>query len=306
VVVALDLREGEPAQGAIVGDNNLSSDTRASGRSVGFVDGGVGRVTIDLDAEVIDLTAMEGRPPVALAAPAEDRQDAPAPPEPRISVEDALELVRRASAPPRSRRYEVAKRALDIALTTVALVVALPLMALIAVAIRLDSPGPAVFRQRRVGRHGEVFEFCKFRTMRIDARERFPELYAYDFSTDELGSMYFKLPHDPRCTRFGRWLRRTSLDELPNLVNVLRGDMSLVGPRPEIPEMLPFYEPHQLCKFAVKPGLTGLAQTCGRNILRFVETNAKDVEYVQRRSLAFDLRILVRTTWCVALMIGAH
>lgn len=289
-----------------MGDNNLSSDTRASGRSVGFVDGGVGRVTIDLGTEVIDLTAAEGRPPVALTAPAAQREEPPAAAQSRISVEDALDLARRASAPPRSRRYEVAKRALDITLASVALVAGLPLMALIALAIRLDSPGPAVFRQRRVGRHGEVFQFCKFRTMQIDARERFPELYAYDFSTDELGSMYFKLPHDPRCTRFGRWLRRTSLDELPNLLNVLRGEMSLVGPRPEIPEMLPFYEPHQLCKFAVKPGLTGLAQTGGRNILRFVETNAKDVEYVQRRSFAFDLWILVRTTWCVALMIGAH
>ncbi|MFP5256674.1 MAG: sugar transferase [Acidimicrobiia bacterium] len=225
---------------------------------------------------------------------------------PRASVEEALSLVRSASAPPRSRTYEASKRTIDLCVAVLVLVAVLPLMVVIAIAIRIDSPGPAVFRQRRVGRNGETFQFFKFRTMRVDARERFPELYSYDFSDDELGSMFFKLPHDPRCTRFGRWLRRTSLDELPNLVNVLRGDMSLVGPRPEIPEMLPFYESHQHCKFGVKPGLTGLAQTSGRNILRFVETNAKDVEYVQRRSLALDLRILLRTTWCVAMMIGAH
>ena len=142
--------------------------------------------------------------------------------------------------------------------------------------------------------------------MRIDAAERFPQLYAYEYDSDEIETMFFKLPYDPRCTRFGKHLRRTSLDELPNLINVLKGDMTFVGPRPEIPQMLPYYEPHQYCKFAVRPGMTGLAQVSGRNILRFVETNAKDLEYVERRSLWFDLTILFKTVGIVPLMIGAH
>lgn len=287
-----------------MGEYALSGRSRSAG-DVAYEDVTYQRVVIDLDTEVVDLTAPATE--VSLREPGPDRVDRAGPEVvARPTVEEALHQVASASAPARSRRYEIAKRTLDVGLAAIVLPFVLPVMALIAVAIRLDSRGPAVFRQRRVGRDGEIFEFYKFRTMRVDAKERFPELYAYDFSSDELGSMFFKLPHDPRCTRFGRWLRRTSLDELPNLLNVLRGDMSLVGPRPEIPEMLPFYEPHQYCKFGVKPGLTGLAQTSGRNILRFVETNAKDVEYVQRRSFAFDLQILVRTTWCVAMMIGAH
>ena len=268
-----------------------------------------GTIVIGLEQShtVIDLTNLDGGSPVDSSsvpvAPTES--DVPATSD-RLSVADALGRATEASAPRRQRRYHVVKRGLDVVVSLVALIAAAPLIAVLAAVISLDSPGPAIFRQRRVGRNGRVFEFYKFRTMLVDARERYPELYAYDYSPRELGSMCFKLPHDPRSTRVGRWLRRTSLDELPNLVNVLRGDMTLVGPRPEIPEMLPYYEPHQYCKFAVKPGLTGLAQISGRNILRFVETNAKDVEYVQRRSLGFDLWILVRTTWCVALMIGAH
>lgn len=185
------------------------------------------------------------------------------------------------------------------------LLVTLPVIAALAVVIRLDSGGPVFFRQERVGRGGGTFTFYKFRTMYADARDRFPELYRYAYDDDELRSMYFKLPYDPRLTRVGRRLRRTSLDELPNLINVLRGDMSLVGPRPEIPEMLPHYLPHQLAKFAVKPGLTGLAQVSGRNILRFQETIGRDLDYVARRSFWRDLWILVKTPVVVILMIGA-
>lgn len=222
------------------------------------------------------------------------------------SVEEALALVRSAQAPPRGAAYHWSKRAIDIVLALILLVVMAPVMAVIALLIRLDSRGPAVFTQIRVGRSGRLFRFHKFRTMYVDARERFPELYTYRFADEELPDLYFKLPYDPRCTRVGKRLRRTSLDELPNLFNVLRGDMTFVGPRPEIPEMLPYYEASQYCKFAVKPGMTGLAQVSGRNILRFVETNAKDVEYVHRRSLLLDLTILSRTVGVVLLMIGAH
>lgn len=289
--------------------NRATSSARVNRRGPrAHGDRGAAEILIDLGGSdtVIDLTALERYGPLGEVATAPARRElSPAPIE-RPAVLEALQHLEQATAPARPRTYDALKRALDLLVCLVALVVAAPVIAVLAVVIRLDSPGPAIFRQQRVGRNGKIFVFYKFRTMLVDARDRFPELYSYDYSADDLGSMYFKLPHDPRSTRVGRWLRRTSLDELPNLVNVLRGDMTLVGPRPEIPEMLPFYEPHQHCKFAVKPGLTGLAQTSGRNILRFVETNAKDVEYVHRRSLLFDMWILVRTTWCVALMVGAH
>lgn len=197
------------------------------------------------------------------------------------------------------------RRVLDVVVAGTALVLLAPLAALVAALIALDSPGPVLFRQLRAGRGGEPFEFIKFRTMYVDARERFPDFYDYRFSVDELATMYFKLADDPRLTRFGRWLRRTSLDEIPNLVCVLRGDMTLVGPRPELVEMLRNYEPHQLAKFSVKPGLTGLAQVSGRNILRFAETIQADLEYIERRSLRFDLQILARTVSVVFKQVGA-
>ena len=254
----------------------------------------VNRKRDDVD---IDLVAEEAAEQLGIEA-----RDAHA----RPSVEDALAMARAATAPERGALYHVSKRALDIALASLLLVLTAPVIAFIALVIRLDSRGKPIFAQDRVGKNGRLFRFYKFRTMHVDARERFPELYAYEYSAEELPALYFKLPYDPRCTRVGKRLRRTSLDELPNLFNVLRGDMTLVGPRPEIPEMLPYYRPEQFAKFAVTPGMTGLAQVSGRNILRFVETNEKDMEYVARRSLLFDVGILVRTAGVVFLMIGAH
>jgi lipopolysaccharide/colanic/teichoic acid biosynthesis glycosyltransferase len=141
--------------------------------------------------------------------------------------------------------------------------------------------------------------------MRVDARERFPELYAYSYTEAEISNMYFKVLDDPRLTRFGAHLRKTSLDELPNFVNVLLGDMTLVGPRPELPEMLPYYTEQQLMKFSVKPGATGLAQVTGRAVLRFQQTIVSDLEYCARRSLWFDLQILVRTLKTIVQRVGA-
>ena len=200
--------------------------------------------------------------------------------------------------------YRGAKRVLDFAVALVAIVLASPLMALTAILIALDSPGPVIFRQPRVAKDGGTFEFCKFRTMWADARERFPELYDYK-ATKESQDFFFKLAEDPRLTRVGRWLRRTSLDELPNLFNVLKGDLSLVGPRPEIPDMLGQYRPDQMIKFSVKPGVTGLAQVKGRNILKFQETITADLTYVIRRSFFLDLGILARTCWVVLMRVGA-
>jgi lipopolysaccharide/colanic/teichoic acid biosynthesis glycosyltransferase len=201
--------------------------------------------------------------------------------------------------------YHIVKRALDIVISALALLLSAPLMAVIAVVIRFGSPGPALFRQCRVGKDGRLFTFYKFRTMWADARARFPELYAYQYSEQEIGTMYFKQPEDPRLTPFGRWLRTTSLDELPNFINVLFGQMTLVGPRPEIPQMLPYYIGPQLTKFSVTPGLTGLAQISGRAILRFQETIRVDLDYCQQRSLRFDLWILLMTVKSIVLRSGA-
>lgn len=197
-------------------------------------------------------------------------------------------------------------RAFEIVVALIGLVLAAPIMLIIAVAIRLDSPGPALFRQHRLGVGARPFRFYKFRTMHVDARERFPELYAYRYSESELGELRFKVDSDPRVTRLGGWLRRVSLDELPNLLNVLTGDMALVGPRPEIPEMLPHYKgPRMLRKFTVRPGVTGLAQTSGRGRLKFLDTVALDVQYVDERSWRVDLAILARTVKMVLMRDGA-
>jgi lipopolysaccharide/colanic/teichoic acid biosynthesis glycosyltransferase len=210
-------------------------------------------------------------------------------------------------------------RVRDIIVSLVCLIVTAPLMGFIALLIRLDSPGGALFRQRRVSQqrrrrtdagdrngHGvSTFEFVKFRTMYVDARERFPELYRYQYTPEEIETLVFKIADDPRLTRIGRWLRRTSLDELPNFINVLKGDMSLVGPRPDIPEMMPYYARWQRLKFTVKPGITGYAQTNGRALLPFQKTLYEDVRYVVERSFLNDLWIMARTAWVSAKRIGA-
>lgn len=219
---------------------------------------------------------------------------------------EVLHRIQRAfPAPIGDQRYERWKRRIDVAFALALLAVAWPILLALTVLIRLDSKGPAIYTQSRIGRGGQLFAFKKFRTMYTDARERFPELYRYHYSPQELDDLRFKTAVDPRHTRVGRWLRRTSLDELPNLINVLRGEMSLVGPRPEIPDMLPYYEPEELVKFAVPPGLTGYAQIRGRNVLRFKETLANDLEYVRDRGLKIDLAVLVRTPVTVTKMIGA-
>jgi lipopolysaccharide/colanic/teichoic acid biosynthesis glycosyltransferase len=217
-----------------------------------------------------------------------------------ITVAEAAQLAPRGGA-----TYLAIKRTMDIVFSLVLLVLSAPVIALLAIIIRLDSPGPAIFRQQRLGAVGRPFTFYKFRTMCVDARSRYPHLYDYQYSPDARPTLYFKLAEDPRVSRFGRILRRTSLDELPNLWNVFRGDMSLVGPRPEIPEMLCNYDADQLAKFSVKPGLTGMAQVGGRNILSFQETVRKDLEYIRTQSLKTDLRILVMTPVVVMKMFGA-
>jgi lipopolysaccharide/colanic/teichoic acid biosynthesis glycosyltransferase len=141
--------------------------------------------------------------------------------------------------------------------------------------------------------------------MYVDAMERFPEMYKYDYTPEELKKLYFKIPDDPRLTRFGSRLRKTTLDELPNLINVIKGDMNLVGPRPDIPEMIKYYEQWERKKFTVKPGVTGLAQINGRGLLNFKKTLERDVEYVENRSLWMDIKVLMKTIKVSLLRIGA-
>jgi len=235
-------------------------------------------------------------PDTAVRAPAAARTD-PASWHPALD-----ELRRRGVSRP---RIAMATRLCEIAVAGGMLLATLPLMLVIALIVRLDSPGPVVFRQTRIGRDGRLFKFAKFRTLYVDARERWPHLYTYRYTADEVAALHFKLKNDPRVTRVGRWLRKSTLDELPNLWNVLTGDVALVGPRPEIPEMLPYYDDVTLAKFSVRPGVTGLAQVRGRGDLSFRETVELDVEYVRTRSFRLDVDILLRTLICTVLRKGA-
>jgi exopolysaccharide biosynthesis polyprenyl glycosylphosphotransferase len=201
-----------------------------------------------------------------------------------------------------SRSTVLLKRALDIAVSATSLLLLAPLLGLIALAIRLDSPGPIVFSQRRAGLGGRAFCMHKFRTMVHDAELRLGEVVRLE----QLAEPMFKLERDPRVTRVGRFLRRTSLDELPQLVNVLRGEMSLVGPRPEQVELVARYGPEHRFRLSVKPGLTGPMQVYGRGRLRFDERLAVEREYIENLSLGRDLRIIVMTIPAVVAGKGAY
>jgi lipopolysaccharide/colanic/teichoic acid biosynthesis glycosyltransferase len=177
-------------------------------------------------------------------------------------------------------------RALDVALSAALLLVTSPLLALAAIAIRLESRGPVFYRQLRVGRAGEPFELWKLRTMVPGA--------------ESIGAGIYVLEGDPRITRAGRLLRRFSLDELPNLINVLKGDMAIVGPRPTVQEQVDRYTDRQRRRLEVKPGITGWAQVNGRTSLSWPERIELDVWYVEHRSMRLDLRILMKTARMLA------
>ncbi len=198
---------------------------------------------------------------------------------------------------PRNLLGWIVTRVTEVTVGVCTLVVTSPVMLMVAIMIRLDSPGPVLFRQTRVSKGGQPFHFYKFRTLYADARERWPEMYSYEFTREDIEKYHVKRETDPRVTRVGRWLRKTTLDELPNFWNLVLGEVTFVGPRPEIPEMLPYYSDEQLIKFAVRPGITGLAQTNGRGNLSFLATNDWDVRYVQTQSFWVDIKILARTLW---------
>ena len=206
------------------------------------------------------------------------------------------------------RLIDVSCRALDIVGSAVMLLALAPVLVAIAIAIRLDSPGPVLFRQRRVGRDRQPFTVNKFRTMEHGAthdrhREFVLGLINGEPPQHDAPGPYYKMIGDPRVTRFGRLLRRSSLDELPQLWNVLRGQMSLVGPRPAIPYEVEHYPAHWFARFAVKPGVTGLWQVSGRSEVTLEEMVALDVDYARRRSLWLNLRILLLT---VPAVLGAR
>ena len=175
----------------------------------------------------------------------------------------------------RRRPYDLVKRAIDILIAGLALILSLPIQLVVALLVRINLGSPVLFTQQRPGRSGRMFTMYKFRTMR-DITE--------DLVSDE-----------DRITPFGSWLRSTSLDELPELLNVLKGDMSIVGPRPLLPEYLPLYTARQARRHEVRPGVTGLAQVKGRNAMPWAERLAWDVRYVETRSFALDCRIVLDT-----------
>jgi exopolysaccharide biosynthesis polyprenyl glycosylphosphotransferase len=206
------------------------------------------------------------------------------------------------SEPIGQRLYETGKRALDFACALLVLPFLLPLFFLVAIALKLDSPGPALMRQRRVGRGSRVFDMYKFRSMRTVAEDIPDELRAQNEATGPM----FKMREDPRITRVGRFLRRTSFDELPQVLNVLLGEMSFVGPRPPLPREIPGYDEMQRRRLMVKPGITGLWQVSGRSGLTFDEMLGLDVRYIQKRSLLLDIIIMLKTVPCVLGGKGAH
>ncbi|GAA0558292.1 sugar transferase [Paractinoplanes ferrugineus] len=191
------------------------------------------------------------------------------------------------------------KRALDLLLATAGLIVIAPLLAVIWLAVRLTSPGPVIFRQERLGLGKRPFTMYKFRSMTTgnsDAvhREYVSKMLTTEDGGEPAGGLY-KLTADPRVTRVGGWLRKTSLDELPQLFNIVKGEMSLVGPRPVLAWEAELFRPEAMARFDTRPGLTGLWQVSGRNLLTMPQALALDVEYVRRQSLWLDLWILART-----------
>jgi lipopolysaccharide/colanic/teichoic acid biosynthesis glycosyltransferase len=182
------------------------------------------------------------------------------------------------------------KRGVDIAGSSVMLIICAPLFAVVAALIKLDSEGPALFRQKRIGKDGEPFDIWKFRSMRIDA---------HPYARSPVGD------HDPRLTRIGRALRRFSIDELPQLVNVLKGEMSLVGPRPEMPYIVEKYGPLERQRLCVRPGITGLWQISPARAMPIHENLNYDFTYIETQCIGLDFIILLRTITAVIRGIGA-
>jgi len=198
-------------------------------------------------------------------------------------------------APALSEYQRMVKRAFDIIVTLILMPVVIPLGGIVSLAIWLDSPGPIFYKSRRVGENGRLFDMLKFRTMVVNADQLRPQVE----ELDEQAHIIHKIRSDPRVTRIGRLLRRTSIDEFPQLINVLKGEMSLVGPRPEMPWLVEKYDPWQRKRFALPQGMTGWWQVNGRSDRPMHLNTEDDLYYVQHYSLLLDLYILVKTVWVV-------
>lgn len=226
-------------------------------------------------------------------------------PQPVLGAKRTVELLAEIGwAPPeRSPAQRVIKRAIDVVLSLMVLVILAPVFALIAIVIKLSDFGPVLYAQTRVGEGGRHFRFFKFRTMVRNADDLKESLIDRNHFQ---GDITFKLTHDPRVTRVGRFLRRTSLDELPQLWHVLTGEMTLVGPRPAVPSEVAEYSPYELRRVTVRPGLTCYWQVSGRSDLPFERQVELDLQYIENQSLWLDLLLLVRTIPALVLMRGAY
>lgn len=193
--------------------------------------------------------------------------------------------------------YPIAKRLLDILASSAALIVLSPVFAVTALAIKLGSRGPVFFSQTRLGQKGRHFKMYKFRSMVVNAEALLEDLK----DKNEVSGHMFKMKNDPRITKVGRLIRKTSIDELPQLINVIKGDMSLVGPRPPLPREVEEYGRWHDLRLSVKPGITGLWQISGRNDIGFDEMVSLDMKYIRERSLWYDLKIILKT---VPVLIG--
>ena len=199
-----------------------------------------------------------------------------------------------------STYYFVIKRLIDVVFSTIGLIVLSPIMLIVAVAIKLeDIKGPILFSQERVGYLGKTFKMYKFRSMYVDAEQRLQELQHLNEQTGPV----FKIKDDPRITKVGKFIRKTSLDELPQLVNVLRGEMSIVGPRPALPREVKQYNAHQKQRLLIKPGLTCIWQVSGRNNIGFDEWVELDLEYIKNQSLGLDIKLILQT---IPALLGDH
>ena len=198
--------------------------------------------------------------------------------------------------------YEMVKRLLDILLSIIGLILTSPILLWVAVKIYLEEPGaPILFSQERVGKNKRTFKMYKFRSMCTDAEEKLENL----LDKNEIEGAMFKIKDDPRITKVGKFIRKTSLDELPQLWNVLKGEMSLVGPRPPLPREVRQYSHHDEQRLLVKPGCTGIWQVNGRSDVNFKEMVAMDLQYVQQRSIIIDFKIILKTIWKMLYTKGA-
>jgi len=198
---------------------------------------------------------------------------------------------------------QVLKRLVDVVVSFAALVVLLPLFVALAIAIRVESRGPALFRQKRIGVRGKPFTMYKFRSMYMDAEERKKELAAQN---EMAGGVLFKMKRDPRVTRIGRLIRKTSVDELPQLWNVLKGDMSLVGPRPPVPNEVADYTLEDHRRLEITPGITCIWQVTGRSDIPFEQQVELDTLYIESQTFTGDLKLLLKTIPAVLLGRGAY